>query len=1729
MRAALRRAGVALAVLLAALPAAADPHPNNQGGVDVNEVMQIGTIDNVNLFNGALTVSIPLGLSYPNGAQMTYGLKLVANSNPWDFWTETDTTTHFESEPSHCSNAGLGWRVSLGAVAYGDEMAGLTPSSIVCATAGDAQPLAIYEGPDGAQHIFVATLHDGDPDDVFNGVQDNLVADVENVQYTRDGSYLRLTRYNAHAANETTTIEFPTGEIHTFNRAGQVTQIKDRFNNQVNVSYLTTAASGCPGATGAETSCWKIADTQGRTQWVYFRSDLPWYNGTGIYQPLVSRVVLAAFNASQATYTFNYAVSPTIGRSCPMSDPKVGDVQVPLLTGITLPDGSQYQPTATGYVLQAAGAGACTSNSGSLLHLTLPTAGTLDWTYQIYNFPSASASPNTRPFHSANPGVKTRTMFDGTTAAVWTYTPSFNSPDGTTPYTMNEVVDPLGSRFDRYFSLSLANGLAPGPNAYDYGTQYNPTQTESGNNPPTSTDLFLSEQVFDAAGNLRRTTWRRFERDVLGGSNGFPPGVNDNNDRLAQENIVYDDGTQAGYTDADFDGVGHYRYRQTSGTFPGNDTRITRQQWNPARGTYTVNETTNTLTSTYNYLPPATPWVLTTKTFDSAGENGVARAAHSYCFDTATGFLLRRRSYFSSAIPWNADPSAYTNAADVLDVMAPNGEGDIGSESYYGGDVNPVTPTSTDPCQQTLPANPEYEILHGYSYGMESARRYASAGYYDLNLAVDASTGLPASSFDSAGIKTSLQYDALGRTTYMLPQSGAWTQYLYNTTANPVTVTVQHQQNGTGAVLAQEKYLYDGLGRVKEKDVLMPDGTTQKQLTTYNAAGWKATQSEPGSSFQTTYNYGLQGVTGTPPDPFGRIGSVQAPDGHTITTKYSGVHTLQRTVTIGTAWNGASVVESASTTTESYDRFGRLASVAEPSGAAGALVTTNYGYDPANNLISASTASAGTTQTRSMVYDGRGLLRSETHPETAGTKAYVTYDSRDHCHRTQDGVNDLSLTLDGGERPLLVYNTANGGNCATNPATSATCLKQFRYDGTSDSLGRLYQASRFNHMTLNGSPYGDEWTYTYSYLGLDGRLSQRNLQHTFCSASSCQATGAQETFTQSWVYTQLGDVDTENYPTCAASFTSCTGVTGRSVQNLYTNGFLTGISGYTGGAGITYYPNGMVSSVTAFNGVTTTYGADPHGMRRPSSVTATGPSGTLWTSGAYAYDGAGNVTLAGHGYYTYDAVNRLVSAQVQTNPIDGTGTTFGTQSFAYDAFGNHTGTFGGIDQGANPATNQLNYGSYDAAGNLRSWTPPGQVTATYDFDELNNLKHYKKGTQEWLYMYDADDQRIWSFQVGGTGTPPRFDRWTLRGLDGKVRRTFEISNYNWNAAAAGWSTTNSWEDDVYRGGVLLAGYPSNSQRRTMSVDALGSPRLITNGSGTETAFHAYLPFGEEATAISQDCAGGLPCERSKFTGQERDLADSTTDADDLDYMHARHYSLLTGKFVSIDRHPGLPNVPQSWNRFAYTLDNPAHYTDPNGQTVQDAFDFISGLLNAVGSNMTINAIPRQQPTNAPFAQGQAMGDAGSTLAGLSEVSTGLTIDAGAALCEAGTAGGCTPLAVPAAVVGTVLVVHGAVVTLVSGANLANDFTSLMAKLKGAAGGGAGNLKVLSPDRLKQLGIDDPEAFKAEVLGSNKAGAQFNIAVDQQGNIYLVPVNKGAGDPINTGLNILDYAPNGLRH
>ena len=129
------------------------------------------------------------------------------------------------------------------------------------------------------------------------------------------------------------------------------------------------------------------------------------------------------------------------------------------------------------------------------------------------------------------------------------------------------------------------------------------------------------------------------------------------------------------------------------------------------------------------------------------------------------------------------------------------------------------------------------------------------------------------------------------------------------------------------------------------------------------------------------------------------------------------------------------------------------------------------------------------------------------------------------------------------------------------------------------------------------------------------------------------------------------------------------------------------------------------------------------------------------------------------------------------------------------------------------------------------------------------------------------------------------------------------------------------------------------------------------------AYHVYYPFGEEATAYNQDT------ERMKFTGHERDLASAGGPGDDLDYMHARHESPVTGRFLSVDPVGGISKVPQAWNRYGYARGNPIKYLDDDGKEVR--------LANGV--NRSLSAMRLMVPPEVRSAITTKQGPSGRTI------------------------------------------------------------------------------------------------------------------------------------------------------
>jgi uncharacterized protein RhaS with RHS repeats len=110
----------------------------------------------------------------------------------------------------------------------------------------------------------------------------------------------------------------------------------------------------------------------------------------------------------------------------------------------------------------------------------------------------------------------------------------------------------------------------------------------------------------------------------------------------------------------------------------------------------------------------------------------------------------------------------------------------------------------------------------------------------------------------------------------------------------------------------------------------------------------------------------------------------------------------------------------------------------------------------------------------------------------------------------------------------------------------------------------------------------------------------------------------------------------------------------------------------TGSPSVEYDPAGGVQAVHFANGATTTIGHDE--MFRPSSYQVTralagNTSETFWSSGNYAYDGAGNIMAIGNQSFAYDLSLRLAEAWMLPQALTPNDVTLRKFGYGYDAFG----------------------------------------------------------------------------------------------------------------------------------------------------------------------------------------------------------------------------------------------------------------------------------------------------------------------------------------------------------------------------------------------------------------------------------------------------------------------------
>jgi YD repeat-containing protein len=1249
-----------LAALTAGLPLMAQQHPNVERGFHADKVYQIGDVDSVNLYNGNLTLQIPIGGPFSTNGTLRYQFVLQYNSKAWDqemsdWWDYNLCPTNpvlpkdprcdtpwIRTMPSRTSNAGMGWSLSLGKLIdpsdpYYDQGLASRP------------PYWMYEAPDGSQHSFPST----------SGTE----------VFTLDGSLLRL-------AVGTHEVHFPDGTVQAFELVPgaqhiyRLKQTRDPFGNHLDVAY------GYVNQIYTWTfSEYSAADAINPVRQHYIRfldmTSVRSLNVAPYYDLQISEIDLAAFGAHRAVYKLQYKdgagaaadgiyygchgeIGPP-GQSPPFNDPNA--YQVPRLHHVLLPDGAQW--TAT-YI---------STGCSEIKQLAFPTGATVDWTFGDYTTPTAACPErlhelnkpdHAEQFYATQDGVTAKTLVVNGQSYDWTYSPQANlmaSFSGCNqPIQLEqELTVTVTSKADHrktvhYFSVWPGRATwwdhFSSNSFFDFSESGLPFTRNSNSgcaHTPTAEEWCLSSMEYECPNdvcnaNPSRIQYVRYQGESeSSGSRYSTNGLEGFGYRreVAEQTKFCEDISE---TDchvnhsitterSGYDGLGHFRTVKTSGSWT-TDQRTEFTNFNPGKTAVTVDPLTWWNTSP-NWPTSTLPWL---NLFDASSVTTTHDATTStvkseFCFDDTTAFLNRKRTLKNPAAEGSTDLLSVFDHKDANGNVDPNGN--ITKERYFGGDNHPLGPnfvTCTDSLDGLVS---DSTVNHSYSSGALASTEYPGL-LKTLDLTIDTNTGLPSASRDPAGLETTYQYDLQGRVTTETPPGQAWTEYVYKPTDNPPSVSIGQRPNGSGTTatpIAEQRLYFDGLGRLKESRTRMPDsasGNAQWTVTqtTHDAFGRTTTTSMPEYRTSGAYepSFTASHSQATQYDAFGRVIKATTPDSKDTTITYTGVKSLSRTQSV----NGV-----ASTTMEMYDGLGRLIAVDEPSlSGTQSNTLTKYVYEAGGHLteVDMDDHVPADFQTRTFQYDGRGFLTAETQPELGrsgkGAITYEGYDARGHVGRKLVGPLetgrtasdfDLAYSYDGAERLTAVAQITD--RSLSPPQTRP--LKQFHFATDDGNLtpvnhrtGKLDSAVRYNYPSslpnqVITPPTGAfVVAENFFYQNSAGLLSSHDvkIEHDSQSPPLMQQT------TQKYTYNDLGQVSQLTYPDCPISCLSGSPITSSApLAAVYSYGRLTSITGY---GSLTYFSSGMVSAVThgqnAGAAVTDTIVPDDSGMPRPKSITFAG-------------------------------------------------------------------------------------------------------------------------------------------------------------------------------------------------------------------------------------------------------------------------------------------------------------------------------------------------------------------------------------------------------------------------------------------------------------------------------------------------------------------------------------------
>ena len=316
-------------------------------------------------------------------------------------------------------------------------------------------------------------------------------------------------------------------------------------------------------------------------------------------------------------------------------------------------------------------------------------------------------------------------------------------------------------------------------------------------------------------------------------------------------------------------------------------------------------------------------------------------------------------------------------------------------------------------------------------------------------------------------------------------------------------------------------------------------------------------------------------------------------------------------------------------------------------------------------------------------------------------------------------------------------------------------------------------------------------------------------------------------------------------------------------------------------------------------------------------LTGTAPDDEVYTDESYSFNhNTGNLqrrnSLRFNETFSYDFVNRLYGNTAS--------------NYWYGINGNISWRNDGGQQ-TFQATGSDGYKLTSLRARTDSLVAPRSQTISYTgFDRPDVIT---EGDRTCRFTYDASRSRVRTVIAEGDSTI--------------LKRWYAGGNYEKDSTAAGIT------ERIYLGGDAYSA-PAVLVRRTNRPDTFfsigrdyqGSITYLRSKDGQESYEYNYDPWGNVRYADGDTLALSYRQVPELFLGR------GYTGHEHLPYfglinMNARLYDPVTTRFLSPDPFVSIPSDYQSWNRYAYCLNNPLKYTDPSGEFfVIDSF--LIGLL-----------------------------------------------------------------------------------------------------------------------------------------------------------------------------------------